>query len=686
MTNVLLNDKPGVERRNEERGAHAGARGEVPARARSEERKKRETLMIVALLVLTCVCFANTLTNGFVYDDDQQILQNPYVKSWKFIPQIFTTTVWSFVGQAGATNYYRPLMTLTYLGLWSLFGDAPSGFHIFNLAMQLAVVVLVFFVGRRLLGHEWMAWIAALVFAVHPVHTEVVDWIASVPDLETTFFSLLLLWLIADFEMADWVAGALGALALLGALFAKEPSLLVAPLALVFGYLLSGKAGANGDEAVGGGQGATSSVPFAHRVARWLPILLMGAAYVAWRILLFGKLAPVLQHAQITWPQAVYSACALVLTYARLLVWPARLSAFHVFHASHSPWEPQVLGGVVIIAGFLAGAVVAWRKRVPEASFCVVWMALTLLPVLNARWMAANVLTERYLYLPSVGFCWLIGWGAVRLWKRAASWGTVGLASRSIVTWGGCGMLAACAFLVVQRNRVWHDDLSLYTQTLVTDPDAAIIRNNLAGAYLAVGNLDRAETEWLAALAGKPDNVITMNALGVLYTREKKYDAAEKYLLMAIHTRPEWADGHYDYAIVLGRVGKDAESKAEFQRAIALAPFNPTARLWYGKTLLTDREFAEAEAQFRRSYELQPSDEALRGLADVYLQTGQSEKAQGALGEFLSHSPYDSEAHLQLAKLLEAAGENAKAMAEYRAVLVTDPRNMEAIAALKKNQ
>jgi Tfp pilus assembly protein PilF len=82
---------------------------------------------------------------------------------------------------------------------------------------------------------------------------------------------------------------------------------------------------------------------------------------------------------------------------------------------------------------------------------------------------------------------------------------------------------------------------------------------------------------------------------------------------------------------------------------------------------------------------LQPSDDALRGLADVYLQTQQPDKAIPALQEFLRHSPYDSDAHLQLARLLVAAGQPAQAAVEYRSVLVTDPRNSEAIAALKNS-
>src|ERR1700680_2138944 len=71
-------------------------------------------LLATLLLVLAIACYANSLTNGFVYDDEQQILQNPYIKSWHFLPQIFGTTVWSFVGAAGTTNFYRPLITFTF--------------------------------------------------------------------------------------------------------------------------------------------------------------------------------------------------------------------------------------------------------------------------------------------------------------------------------------------------------------------------------------------------------------------------------------------------------------------------------------------------------------------------------------------------------------------------------------------
>src|ERR1700722_19069450 len=150
--------------------------------------------IVAVLLLVTLVCYGDILANSFVYDDGQQILRNPYVKSWRFVPQIFGTTVWSFIGQAGATNYYRPLMTFSFLVLWKIFGPLPFGFHLFSLLMQCAVVVMMFYAGRRLFHDDRIALFAALLFAVHPVHTEAVAWIAALPDLEAAFLLLMALW------------------------------------------------------------------------------------------------------------------------------------------------------------------------------------------------------------------------------------------------------------------------------------------------------------------------------------------------------------------------------------------------------------------------------------------------------------------------------------------------------------
>jgi hypothetical protein len=482
-------------------------------------------MLIAVLIILAGACYANTLFNGFVYDDEQQILQNPYVKNWHYLPQVFGTTVWSFVGAAGTTNYYRPLMTFTFLLLWQMFGDVPFGFHLFNVALNAAVVVMVFATGSRLFQDRRVGFVAAVLFAVHPVHTEVVAWIAAVPELEVTFFVLLAFWIFmnARVDSAKFHLGIVAAFTL--ALLSKEPALMLAPLAVVFEHFVRARGGSLSTARVGSlvyasrsnsdAAGAKVTEPVQKTIGRYAPLCLVAIGYLFLRIALFGKLAPVLQHPKITWPQAIYSAFALVGGYTKYLLWPAPLSAFHVFHASYSIAEWRVVFGIAVLASAI-GLMAYLYKLSPAAAFCVLWMGVTIAPMLNARWMAANVFAERYLYLPSVGFCWLIGWAALRVWDGAQE---NNLTSKRVLPAVAAIVAVAGIVSIIRRNPVWADDATLYRRTLQTNPDAAVIRSNLGALLFDQGKVELARQEWETALAQKPDNVVTMKALGILYTR-----------------------------------------------------------------------------------------------------------------------------------------------------------------------
>src|SRR6516162_6262802 len=115
------------------------------------------------------------------------------------------------------------------------------------------------------------------------------------------------------------------------------------------------------------------------------------------------------------------SAITLFGQYMWKLLWPLRLCAYYVFEVSDDPTDLRVLAGLAAVVLITLLFVALWKfDRI--ASFGVVWLAVTLAPVLNANWLADNVFTERYLYLPSVGFCWVLAWGWTRLLARSASY------------------------------------------------------------------------------------------------------------------------------------------------------------------------------------------------------------------------------------------------------------------------
>ena len=177
-----------------------------------------------------------------------------------------------------------------------------------------------------------------------------------------------------------------------------------------------------------------------------------------------------------------------------------------------------MLAGLGTLTVCAAVFVLLWRRARP-ASFALLWLLVTLAPMLNARWMANNVFAERYLYLPSVGFCWVAAWGAAQVWRarspHAAGW-------RRGLALALAAIAALYAARTITRNRDWHDELTFCTRTLECSPDAYLIRVNLGKMYWDRGDARAAEREWREAYRLSPTTVITLNNLGVLYTRQKR--------------------------------------------------------------------------------------------------------------------------------------------------------------------
>ena len=138
----------------------------------------------VAIVLLAIALHWSLLDKGFVSDDLSQVLNNTYLRSPRSLGQIFSSHVWSFHGPEAKSNYYRPMMHLLYMACYGLFGLESAGFHAANLLFHAGCSLLVFYLGRAL-GAAWCAGpsalLAALLFAVHPVHTEAIAWLGRPP-------------------------------------------------------------------------------------------------------------------------------------------------------------------------------------------------------------------------------------------------------------------------------------------------------------------------------------------------------------------------------------------------------------------------------------------------------------------------------------------------------------------------
>ena len=564
------------------------------------------------------------------------------------------------------------MMTLGYLVCYKLFGMRAYGFHLVSLLLHVLIVCLVFVLAERLAGDRVWAFVAGALFALYPIHTESVDWIAAVTDLELTFFYLLTFGFFLVVARpgggrSEPILAAMGGTFIL-ALLSKEQAMTLPALATVYEHFY---------------RADRSETSTSQKLARYGLLWLVGVAYLLFRIHFFGALAPAKNLPTLTSEQILLSAVALVGQYVWKLLWPVRLCAFYVFRPSTSPFDPRVLAGLLVLLALAALFLVCWRSRernVRFVSFAILWFFATLAPVLNAHWVGSNVFTERYLYLPSVAVAWLVGLGASKLWTRVAA----RAAQRWALLLAGLVVGGVFALRIVIRNRDWKNDIVFYSRTLEFSPDAYIILNDLGSVYWDQGEVDKAERTWKRLLAMDPDSGMALNNLGMAAGKKKQYAEAVKFFQRAMELKPNSLDPHLNLGRVYRVMGLGGPAEFQLRQALALSPLDSRVHNELGQLLVPEGRTDEAEDQFRASIRIEPNALAYDFLGMLDIRRGTLREAERDFRAALTLDASDSNAHFGLGYLFKAAGRKTEALSQYQAGLVEDPTNPQALAAVQE--
>jgi tetratricopeptide (TPR) repeat protein len=380
----------------------------------------------------------------------------------------------------------------------------------------------------------------------------VVDWIAALPDLLVTTTALAGVWLFSRQDGAPRGLQIAGHCVLyLAALLTKETGVMLAPLYAGFGFFCLGRRWSEIRRNAGlyGAMALTFGVY----------LLMRGAA--------LGGLAPGQQmYFHLGPTEFLLSAVVIAGQYLGALVFPAELNYFHIFHATRSI-TPQL---VMSAAALAAVAVAFWRSRVPLVSYGLFWMAVALAPVMNLTGVGPNVFAERYLYLPSAGFCWIAGWAWDWLARRNFRWAAI----------GGALALAACAARTVARNRDWKDDFALFTVTVRQSPASGLVQDALAAAYVERDQFDKGLEHERLAVQYDPEMPPYRKKLGyILIGKDPAGAVAEFEKLVSL--RPQVAEYHSDLALGLESAGDLKRALREYETALQLQPQYKEAREGY---------------------------------------------------------------------------------------------------------
>lgn len=448
-------------------------------------------LGLLALLGGTVILtFAHSMRGGFVWDDIDLIASNRYVKDFRYLERNFTHSFWETARvverdrASWANIYYRPLVTLSFMVDYWLYGMKPWGFHLTNVLLHLMVVVLVFHLGQRLMrpqGNPLAAYLmptmAALLFAVHPSRVEAVTWVSGRGDVMMALFFLLALlafWrtLHVPRRRFVWLVG--GWLAYVAAILCKEAAVALAVIVPFMDGLLINR---------GDSRRWWKNVGWCH-----LPLVVITFGFVVIRLVLQTLELGYKGAGLDLWGRVVLFLYSLA-HYGLAVVIPYSPSTqIGAFVDPRTPsWELVFLGGMVIVVGTV-GAWFAWKQRKHTIAFLIIVTAATLAPVANIVPLTLiSLVAERFLYLPFVALALLMAIGFVHLTSRLG---------KPTVVLVLVGMLSSSWALTSSlRTRDYADELRFWSVELSEQPNNPQVQLNLALA-LARQKRYKAAEDW----------------------------------------------------------------------------------------------------------------------------------------------------------------------------------------------
>ncbi len=570
--------------------------------------------LAAAVFAIAVIPYLNTLKFGFVnYDDPTFIIENVMIRDGGLsgIRELFTAY---FVQRAPLAA--SPVTKATWMLDYRLGGGGATWFHLGNVLLHgVGAALLFMFLSRG----PWKAWTAALVavlWAVHPVHSESVAWAMGRKDVLSG--ALMFGAMLAYGKLAD-SAGKKAAMWYLAALVLWIAAVLAKPVAVVMPLMLA-------VWVLAFEQKALRKKLLAGLAIYILPVVF----FVVWQYLIS-------QNAGATgvWPGGGFAAAQTgnamtIANYAVTMLAPVRLSA---------QYDPAALmgmlhGGGAVAAGWtltllLAGACVYAIIRKRNLAVCLLFSAIPILPVLNI-FPTAIPIADRYLYIPAVGLCLAAGVTAARLiecHKKGARIAGFVLAG---------ALMAAFSIGAYARNGVWRDSETLWQDALRKYPGSVVATNNLAQHYIGTGRLDEA-VELLEGLseAGGKGQYAAMIDLAVIHTRRGEYEKARDYYITAF---------------------ADPETRGNIKLQSA-----------YGALLVNMDRLAEAIPVLEAVRVADADNSSARGLLCIcYENTSRNAEALTACGEYVSSGGRDPEALWSYGKALFMARQYEQAASVFR--------------------
>ena len=556
---------------------------------------KQKVMWIV--LLATAITYLGTLQFEFAFDDFGQILFNPFVKAWRYVPDYFASSVWKHLAPTSPGNYYRPMFLLLMRINYAIFTNRPLGWHMAAIALHLTVTWLTFVLVRKLTGDFTVAWLAALIFGVHPVHHEVVAWISGMTEsLFAIFFVASFLAYLKSLEnfKKTWIA--LSCIFYALALLSKETAIVLP--ALVFAHAWIGRSSGEEENSMGNLRRLGNAlIPASY----YIPVAF---CYLLQRHKVLSGLGHSISNLSVT--EWLLTLPSILLFYIRHWIFPVRLAeSYDLFAQPNLNLLHVVLPAVMVSAIGVAVWLIRGRLGAHSVGQATAWIVIPLLPALDIFVFGPQELVhDRYFYVPSIGASLLIALGVTRLMKSKRE--IFGQPLHVILS--GLALTMCLSLLATKASSFWINDYSLFSRAHQIAPLNATAASSLGAEMLARGDLAEADALLEDAYRQHPtDYRIAFNLGRVLYAQHQLAQAVE-YTRQSIALSPNNSDAYVSLGGMELKQGRRADAQQTMRQAVEKGPFSAPAHTSYGIVLAINGDCTGAVTQFEAALALNPGE------------------------------------------------------------------------------
>ena len=633
--------------------------------------------------LLAAACFANSSFNEFAYDDNAIVQFNERIQSLTNFHDIWLRDWWAGLlednplDDPARDRLYRPLSMYTFAINYAIHGTQPAGYHLFNIALHVATCMLVWSLTRRLFHDDAVASLAAVIFAVHPVHAEAVAGVVGRAEELSAFFFLIGLVTLLPRARHLGVARLIGAsLAFFAAILSKETAICYPLVALI----------------VLQPSWTSDKTPRRRRIFQALLPALPLAIYFPLRNYalegrfirdeLTGILMNPLNGATL-W-ERIHGPFTIFGEYVRLLLAPSSLSCDYglaIFDPSTGITAMTLLG--ICGGAALLYALWGYRSRSPlrrnVALAAAIFLASYAL-ISNTVLLIGVSLAERLMYWPSVPICMLLGLLLVSGWRRFCAPGGALEPRAKLLRVCGVLLLAALGARSVVRNADWKSDAALLTADATAHPEGAHLSNVLAEMLLEQAQhasgprraalIQKAFVLTNRALRIKPRFHLALRNRGFAYLLSGDREQAERDFTLAIQLNPADRLARKQLARMRSTASDVRPKIAALEQDVKQSPDDVAKRVELGNLLIEVGRHFDAIQHFEKAYALAPRNvDVLRGYGQALLVNLQNDAARRIFEKLIKLAPDDWQTHANLVTLLathDPAAALRHALAAYR--------------------